>query len=145
MLYKFLPWGEAYSLLKVWWFLIGVWVLKCNFFDFCTLKLHFKNRVAKALERVRKVCYNEHPRGRVNCCFVVLIWGEMWLAKVARRGEISNAISKNFVGYCVGCEELWCVWGKWFLRKRKGWKPLQVLGFQPLLSSDKIRYFLLKS
>ena len=32
----------------------------------------------------------------------------MWLSKVARRGEISNAISKNFVGYCVGCEDLWC-------------------------------------
>ena len=30
----------------------------------------------------------------------------MWLAKVARRGEISNVISKNFVGYCVGCEDL---------------------------------------
>ena len=47
-----------------------------------------------------------HPRGRVNCCFAVLIWGGMWLSKVARRGEISNAISKNFVGYCVGCEDL---------------------------------------
>ena len=23
-----------------------------------------------------KVCYNEHPRGRVNCCFAVLIWAE---------------------------------------------------------------------
>ena len=75
----------------------------------------------------------------------VLKMGEMWLAKVARRGEISNAISKNFVGYCVGCEDLWCVWEMWFLRKRKGRKPLLRLGFQPLLSSVKVLYFLLKS
>ena len=26
--------------------------------------LRFENRVAKALERLWKVCYNEHPRGR---------------------------------------------------------------------------------
>ena len=68
-----------------------------------------------------------------------------WLAKVARRGEISNAISKNFVGYCVGCEHLWCVWKNRFWGKRKGWKPLLRLGFQPLLSSVIFRYFLLKS
>ena len=47
-----------------------------------------------------------HPRGMGWGCFGVLKWGGMWLAKVARRGEISNAISKNFVGYCVGCEDL---------------------------------------
>ena len=50
-----------------------------------------------------------HPRGSGGAA-----WGanfgapksEMWLSKVARRGEISNAISKNFVGYCVRCEDL---------------------------------------
>jgi hypothetical protein len=47
-----------------------------------------------------------HPRGRGECSLRVLKRGGMWLSKVARRGEISNAISKNFVGYCVGCEEL---------------------------------------
>ena len=36
--------------------------------------------------------------------------GGMWLSKVARRSEISNAISKNFVGYCVGCEDLCGAW-----------------------------------
>ena len=64
------------------------------------------NRVAKALERVRKVCYNNTPEREWWSWFEVLKMGGMWLAKVARRGEISNAISKNFVGYCVGCEEL---------------------------------------
>ena len=57
-----------------------------------------------------KVCYNEHPRGRGRSFSLVLKWGGMWLAKVARRGEISNAISKNFVGYCVGCEDLCGAW-----------------------------------
>lgn len=47
-----------------------------------------------------------HPRGNVWSWFVVLKAGGMWLAKVARRGKISNAISKNFVGYCVGCKDL---------------------------------------
>ena len=45
-------------------------------------------------------------RGGVDAPLGVLKRGGMWLAKVARRGEISNAISKIFVGYCVGCEEL---------------------------------------
>ena len=30
------------------------------------MKLHFKNRVAKVLEGLGKLCYNEHPRGRVD-------------------------------------------------------------------------------
>ena len=50
--------------------------------------------------------YNNTPEREWWSWFEVLKMGGMWLAKVARRGEISNAISKNFVGYCVGCEEL---------------------------------------
>ena len=66
--YKFLPWCEAYSLFKAWWFFII-------------------NRVVKALESLGDVCYNEHPRGRGECSLWVLKMGRMWLAKVARRGE----------------------------------------------------------
>ena len=57
------------------------------------------------INRARYVTINTRERG-VNCSFGVLKLVGMWLAKVARRGEISNAISKNFVGYCVGCEDL---------------------------------------
>ena len=65
-----------------------------------------------------KVCYNEHPRGS-GVAVLDANFGaprsEMWLAKVARQGEISNAISKNFVGYCVGCEDLCGAWSFGFL------------------------------
>ena len=74
----------------------------------------------KALENLGKVCYNNTPEREGECSLWVLKRGGMWLAKVARRGEISNAISKNFVGYCVGCEDLCGAWEKRFLRKRKG-------------------------
>jgi hypothetical protein len=67
-----------------------------------------------------KICYNNTPEKEWWSWFVMLKMGGMRLSKVSRRGEISNAISKNFVGYCVGCEDLWCVWEKRFLRKRKG-------------------------
>ena len=71
--------------------------------------------------------------------------GGMWLSKVARRGDKPNVISKNFFRYCVGCEDLYGAWSFGILRKWKGWKPLIRLGFQPLLSSVKFRYFLLFS
>ena len=40
-----------------------------------------------------------------------------WLSKVARRGDKSNVISKNFFRYCVGCEDLYGAWSFGFLRK----------------------------
>ena len=82
--------------------------------------------------------------GGVGVVFV-LEMGGMWLSKVARRGDKSNVISKNFFRYCVGWEDLYGAWSFGFLRKWKGWKPLLHLGFQPLLSSIKFRYFLLFS
>ena len=118
---------------------------KVQLFWFCTLKLHFKNRVAKALERFGKVCYNEHPRGRGWCTFWVLEEAEMWLSKVSRRAFKSNAISNIFIRFCIRCNYLYGAWLFRFLRKWKGWKPLIRLGFQPLLSSVKVWYFPLKS
>ena len=69
-----------------------------------------QNRVAKAIESLGKVCDNNTPDREWVKLFLCADFsaqkGEMWLSKVARRGEISNAISKIFVGYCVGCEDL---------------------------------------
>ena len=54
--------------------------------------------------------------GGVGVVFV-LEMGGMWLAKVARRGDKSNVISKNFFRYCVGCKDLYGAWGYAILRK----------------------------
>ena len=54
-----------------------------------------------------------HPRGSGGAVLGANFGAprsEMWLAKVARRGEISNTISKKIVGYCVGCEDLCGAW-----------------------------------
>ena len=48
---------------------------------------HHKIQLRKLLNVLARYATITHPRGRVNCCFAVLIWGGMWLAKVARRGE----------------------------------------------------------
>ena len=99
----------------------------------------------KALERFGEVCYNKTPERRGLCSFVVLIWSKMWLSKPSRRASKSNTKSNIFVRYCVRCGYLYVAWSFGVLGKWKGWKPLILLGFQPLLSSVKIRYFLLKS
>jgi hypothetical protein len=65
-----------------------------------------KRRSENRLIKMARYATITHPRGRGECSLWVLKMGGMWLSKVARRGEISNAISKNFVGYCVGCEDL---------------------------------------
>ena len=83
--------------------------------------------------------------GVVWCTFWVLEEAEMWLSKVSRRAFKSNAISNIFIRFCIRCNYLY---GAWLFRisgKRKGWKPLIRLGFQPLLSSVKVWYFPLKS
>ena len=54
--------------------------------------------------------------GGVGVVFV-LEMGGMWLSKVARRGDKSNVISKNFFRYCVGCEDLYGAWSFGILRK----------------------------
>ena len=83
--------------------------------------------------------------GGVDAPFGVLEEAEMWLSKVSRLTFKSNAISNIFIRFCIRCNYLYGAWVFWFLGKWKGWKPLLRLGFQPLLSSVKVRYFLLKS
>ena len=80
---------------------------------------------------------------------LMLLWvlkrGGMWLSKVSRRAFKSNAISNIFIRFCIRCNYLYGAWLFRFSRKWKGWKPLIRLGFQPLLSSVKVGYFLLFS
>ena len=76
------------------------------FIDLGIVIFHYKIELRKRLKVLGRYATMNAREGGVNCSFGVLKWGGMWLAKVARRGEISNAISKNFVGYCVGCEDL---------------------------------------
>ena len=92
-----------------------------------------------------KVCYNEHPRGRDWLLVSVLKRGGMWLSKVSRRGFKSNVISNIFIRFCIRCRYLYGAWLFRIFWKWKCWKPLLRLGFQPLLSSVKVLYFLLKS
>ena len=95
-----------------------------------------------------KVCYKNTREGVDGAAFWCSKWvekGGMWLSKVSRRAFKSNAISNIFIRFCIRCNYLYGAWLFRFLRKRKGWKPLLRLGFQPLLSSVKVRYFLLKS
>ena len=71
-----------------------------------TIGIKEKNKKLKTPCTFRITMLQYTPEREWWSWFEVLKMGGMWLAKVARRGEISNAISKNFVGYCVGCEHL---------------------------------------
>ena len=56
-----------------------------------------KRRSENRLIKMARYATITHPRGSGWSCFFCSKWvekGGMWLAKVARRGEISNAISK---------------------------------------------------
>ena len=135
-----------------WWYWsrIILCLMLCKFWPRSALFLCFRHSDFSLKRRSENCLINRaryatitHPRGSGWSCFGCLNRRDVAIQSRKTRWK-SCAISKNFVGYCVGCEELCGAWQKWFLRKRKGWKPVdnQVKAYLKARSQERSRRLL---